>query len=153
MLTGTMFVGPSSTHRISGGYSRIASGTAGVRIISIYMHSIPLHTSLQHARDPIIAWHWSQELTSSDGVDAEKIVARHIRLLHMYNEAKDATQVLIGRVSHPSRLHTLQALPTLRWIACLFFMWLLMRKNQLATLRGTTVRGVHEELGLGLGED
>ncbi|KZP10112.1 hypothetical protein FIBSPDRAFT_1051509 [Athelia psychrophila] len=55
-----------------------------------------------------------------EGVDAEKIVARHIRLLHTYNEAKDAAQVLIGR---------------------------------LAALRGTTVRGVHEELGLGLGDD
>jgi Swi5 len=29
------------------------------------------------------------------GVDAEKIVKRHIQLLHQYNEAKDTTQVRI----------------------------------------------------------
>ncbi|KDR73636.1 hypothetical protein GALMADRAFT_251407 [Galerina marginata CBS 339.88] len=34
-----------------------------------------------------------------DGVDAEKIVKRHITLLHKYNEAKDATQILIGRLA------------------------------------------------------
>ncbi|KAF9532194.1 DNA repair protein, partial [Crepidotus variabilis] len=31
--------------------------------------------------------------------DAEKIVKRHITLLHQYNEAKDATQILIGRLA------------------------------------------------------
>ncbi|KAF5351367.1 hypothetical protein D9758_008050 [Tetrapyrgos nigripes] len=31
--------------------------------------------------------------------DAEKIVQRHIKLLHQYNEAKDAAQVLIGRLA------------------------------------------------------
>ncbi|EGN93724.1 hypothetical protein SERLA73DRAFT_18032, partial [Serpula lacrymans var. lacrymans S7.3] len=31
--------------------------------------------------------------------DAEKIVSKHIKLLHRYNEAKDATQILIGRVT------------------------------------------------------
>ncbi|EEB93746.1 hypothetical protein MPER_07561 [Moniliophthora perniciosa FA553] len=34
--------------------------------------------------------------------DAEKIVDRHIKLLHQYNEAKDATQILIGRVGDVS---------------------------------------------------
>ncbi|KAH6911165.1 hypothetical protein BKA70DRAFT_1185737, partial [Coprinopsis sp. MPI-PUGE-AT-0042] len=29
--------------------------------------------------------------------DAQAIVKRHIELLHRYNEAKDATQILIGR--------------------------------------------------------
>ena len=36
---------------------------------------------------------------NSLGVDAEEIVKRHIKLLHRYNETKDATQILIGRVS------------------------------------------------------
>ncbi|PPQ63284.1 hypothetical protein CVT24_006809 [Panaeolus cyanescens] len=31
--------------------------------------------------------------------DAEAIVKRHIALLHRYNEAKDATQILIGRLA------------------------------------------------------
>ena len=31
--------------------------------------------------------------SSSADVDAEKIVKKHIKLLHRYNEAKDATQV------------------------------------------------------------
>jgi len=34
-----------------------------------------------------------------DGVDADRIVKRHISLLHDYNEAKDATQVLIGKLA------------------------------------------------------
>ncbi|KAF8489781.1 hypothetical protein F5888DRAFT_1621695 [Russula emetica] len=29
------------------------------------------------------------------GEDAQQIVSRHIKLLHRYNEAKDATQVLL----------------------------------------------------------
>ncbi|KAF8131555.1 DNA repair protein [Boletus edulis] len=31
--------------------------------------------------------------------NAEEIVSRHIKLLHRYNEAKDATQILIGRLA------------------------------------------------------
>ncbi|KAK2464768.1 hypothetical protein APHAL10511_003186 [Amanita phalloides] len=34
-----------------------------------------------------------------EGVDAELIVKRHINLLHHYNEAKDATQILIARLA------------------------------------------------------
>ncbi|KAJ3728593.1 DNA repair protein [Lentinula raphanica] len=34
------------------------------------------------------------------GEDAEKIVNQHIKLLHRYNEAKDATQILIGRLAN-----------------------------------------------------
>ncbi|TFK99354.1 Swi5-domain-containing protein [Pterulicium gracile] len=33
------------------------------------------------------------------GADAEKIVKSHIRLLHAYNDVKDAAQVLIGRLA------------------------------------------------------
>ncbi|EED80840.1 predicted protein [Postia placenta Mad-698-R] len=35
--------------------------------------------------------------TLGEGEDAAKIVSRHITLLHQYNEAKDAAQILIGR--------------------------------------------------------
>ncbi|TFY82441.1 hypothetical protein EWM64_g1576 [Hericium alpestre] len=34
-----------------------------------------------------------------EGESAEKIVSRHIKLLHRYNEAKDATQILIGKLA------------------------------------------------------
>ncbi|OBZ68486.1 DNA repair protein SWI5 [Grifola frondosa] len=34
-----------------------------------------------------------------EGEVAEKIVSRHIKLLHQYNEAKDATQILIGKLA------------------------------------------------------
>ncbi|KAI0756152.1 DNA repair protein [Daedaleopsis nitida] len=34
-----------------------------------------------------------------EGENAEEIVSRHIRLLHRYNEAKDATQILIGKLA------------------------------------------------------
>ncbi|KAF8529553.1 DNA repair protein [Hysterangium stoloniferum] len=34
-----------------------------------------------------------------EGEDAEKIVNGYIKLLHQYNEAKDATQLLIGKLA------------------------------------------------------
>ncbi|PFH49785.1 hypothetical protein AMATHDRAFT_4550 [Amanita thiersii Skay4041] len=34
-----------------------------------------------------------------EGEDAETIVKKHIEQLHRYNEAKDATQILIGRLA------------------------------------------------------
>ncbi|PIL31210.1 hypothetical protein GSI_05908 [Ganoderma sinense ZZ0214-1] len=34
-----------------------------------------------------------------EGENAEKIVSRHIKLLHRYNETKDATQILIGKLT------------------------------------------------------
>ncbi|KII94256.1 hypothetical protein PLICRDRAFT_171915 [Plicaturopsis crispa FD-325 SS-3] len=37
--------------------------------------------------------------TLGEGQDAEKIASTHIKLLHRYNEAKDATQILIGRLA------------------------------------------------------
>ncbi|KDQ62887.1 hypothetical protein JAAARDRAFT_202430 [Jaapia argillacea MUCL 33604] len=55
-----------------------------------------------------------QNIVGAD-VDAEKLVSKHIKLLHQYNEAKDATQILIGR---------------------------------LAALKQTTIRQIHEDLGL-----
>ncbi|KAI0253557.1 DNA repair protein [Lactifluus subvellereus] len=33
------------------------------------------------------------------GEDAQKIVSRHIKLLHRYNEAKDAAQIIIGKLA------------------------------------------------------
>ncbi|KAH9934069.1 DNA repair protein [Epithele typhae] len=37
--------------------------------------------------------------TLGEGEDAAQIVDRHIKLLHKYNEAKDATQILIGKLA------------------------------------------------------
>ncbi|KAH9854449.1 DNA repair protein [Lenzites betulinus] len=34
-----------------------------------------------------------------EGENAEQIVSRHIKSLHQYNEAKDAAQILIGRLA------------------------------------------------------
>ncbi|TFK42167.1 DNA repair protein [Crucibulum laeve] len=41
--------------------------------------------------------HLQKEL--GEDIDAGEIVKRHIKLLHQYNEAKDATQILIGRLA------------------------------------------------------
>ncbi|PCH34379.1 hypothetical protein WOLCODRAFT_148438 [Wolfiporia cocos MD-104 SS10] len=41
--------------------------------------------------------------TLGEHEDAEKIVARHIKLLHRYNEAKDAAQILMGRLAAHSQ--------------------------------------------------
>ncbi|KAL1745952.1 hypothetical protein HDZ31DRAFT_81552 [Schizophyllum fasciatum] len=64
-------------------------------------------------------------------VDAERIVKKHIKLLHKYNEAKDATQVLIGRVI-ASR--------------CMSNMYL--THFQLANLKDTTIKQIHEDYDL-----
>ncbi|KAI0327676.1 hypothetical protein GY45DRAFT_1327324 [Cubamyces sp. BRFM 1775] len=37
--------------------------------------------------------------TLGENENAEQIVSRHIKLLHKYNEAKDATQILIGKLA------------------------------------------------------
>ncbi|KAH9035927.1 DNA repair protein [Lactarius pseudohatsudake] len=33
------------------------------------------------------------------GEDAQQVVSRHIKLLHRYNEAKDAAQIIIGKLA------------------------------------------------------
>ncbi|EIW87312.1 hypothetical protein CONPUDRAFT_149340 [Coniophora puteana RWD-64-598 SS2] len=38
--------------------------------------------------------------TLGENKNAERIVANHIQLLHRYNEAKDAAQILIGRLAN-----------------------------------------------------
>jgi len=38
-------------------------------------------------------------MTLGENEDSEKIVSNHIKLLHQYNESKDATQILIGRLA------------------------------------------------------
>ncbi|KAI0290541.1 DNA repair protein [Multifurca ochricompacta] len=38
-------------------------------------------------------------LSHSPEEDAQKIVSRHIKLLHRYNEAKDAAQIIIGKLA------------------------------------------------------
>ncbi|CAE6422919.1 unnamed protein product [Rhizoctonia solani] len=53
----------------------------------------------------------------NESKDAAQIVDRHIKLLHMYNESKDAAQVILGR---------------------------------LATIKQTTVAKMHEEYDLPL---
>ena len=35
-----------------------------------------------------------------EGENADEIVSKHIKLLHRYNEAKDAAQILIGKVNY-----------------------------------------------------
>ncbi|KAH9071033.1 DNA repair protein [Lactarius deliciosus] len=35
----------------------------------------------------------------SPGEDAQQIVSRHIKLLHRYNEAKDAAQIILGKLA------------------------------------------------------
>ncbi|KAI0640228.1 DNA repair protein [Trametes polyzona] len=37
--------------------------------------------------------------TLGEDQNAEQIVSRHIKLLHRYNEAKDAAQILIGKLA------------------------------------------------------
>ncbi|KAI0658359.1 DNA repair protein [Cubamyces menziesii] len=38
--------------------------------------------------------------TLGENENAEQIVSRHIKLLHKYNEAKDAAQILIGKLAN-----------------------------------------------------
>ncbi|KAH8977858.1 hypothetical protein EDB92DRAFT_1808142, partial [Lactarius akahatsu] len=68
------------------------------------------------------------------GEDAQQIVSRHIKLLHRYNEAKDAAQIIIGKVRH---LYT--HAPSLRMSAYTI---------QLAAHKQTTIRQIHEDYGL-----
>ncbi|KAF7318127.1 hypothetical protein HMN09_00320700 [Mycena chlorophos] len=66
------------------------------------------------------------------GVDADAIVKKHIKLLHKYNEAKDATQVYSHRKgAQPSILPPKDA-----------------HVLQLATLKETTIRQIHEDWDL-----
>jgi hypothetical protein len=69
---------------------------------------------------------------SNSGDDPEKIIERHIKLLHDYNESKDAAQVLLD-VMHDT--HMILTPPQA-----------LMGK--LAVIHGTTVRQLHEKFGL-----
>ncbi|KZV67481.1 hypothetical protein PENSPDRAFT_611342 [Peniophora sp. CONT] len=76
------------------------------------------HTSAKKQEERVAALQKEVEelqKTLGEEVDAEKIVFKHIKLLHRYNEAKDATQILIGK---------------------------------LAAHKQTTIRQVHEDLGL-----
>ena len=43
------------------------------------------------------------QLPFRDDCDPEQIVSNHIKSLHRYNEAKDATQVLFFHTSHVSK--------------------------------------------------
>ncbi len=54
------------------------------------MFLFSLSSTLCAARRTLATPH---RIASSEDENAEKIVSRHIKLLHKYNEAKDATQV------------------------------------------------------------
>ncbi|KAJ3733903.1 hypothetical protein DFJ43DRAFT_994113, partial [Lentinula guzmanii] len=71
--------------------------------------------------------------------DAEKIVHNHIKLLHQYNEAKDAAQVHSHRTGQPFGSLSIDVLT---FNTCL----------QLANLRETTVRQIHKDLELPIGD-
>jgi hypothetical protein len=57
--------------------------------------------SFQVAAFFIIEYLTHNEWPFSEGEDAEKIISRHIKRLHQYNEAKDATQVCLLLISQP----------------------------------------------------
>ncbi|KAI0060320.1 hypothetical protein BV25DRAFT_1807691 [Artomyces pyxidatus] len=58
------------------------------------------HTQKQEARAAALQAEIEElEKTLGPDEDADKIVSRHIKLLHRYNEAKDATQILIGKLA------------------------------------------------------
>ncbi|KAI0284841.1 hypothetical protein BC826DRAFT_942158 [Russula brevipes] len=65
------------------------------------------------------------------GEDAQKIVSRHIKLLHRYNEAKDATQVLLHAL--PSDFSPACSSSSLAHLAC---------------HKQTTIRQTHDDYGL-----
>ncbi|KAI0263483.1 hypothetical protein BC834DRAFT_827536, partial [Gloeopeniophorella convolvens] len=67
------------------------------------------------------------------GEDAQQIVSQHIKLLHRYNEAKDAAQIIIGKVCY------IQSSTILR-DTCAYM--------QLAAHKQTTIRQIHEDYGL-----
>jgi hypothetical protein len=53
---------------------------------------------------------WIHQVFRED-VDADKMVKTHIKLLHQYNEAKDAAQVFVHlqRFRHTSSAHDLNS--------------------------------------------
>jgi len=66
------------------------------------LSKVKILTSLQKQEERIAALQAEIETLQrelGEGVDAEAIVKRQINLLHRYNEAKDATQILIGRLA------------------------------------------------------
>ncbi|KAJ7919357.1 DNA repair protein [Mycena leptocephala] len=63
------------------------------------MHA-PISAKKQEARIAALqAEVESLEKELGEHEDADAIVKKHIKLLHRYNEAKDATQILIGRLA------------------------------------------------------
>ncbi|THH11608.1 hypothetical protein EW145_g548 [Phellinidium pouzarii] len=67
-----------------------------------------------------------------DEEEAEKIVERHIKLLHDYNEAKDAAQLMIGKVTIKP--------PASQMVGA--------NHSQLAVHKEITVKQLHEDYGL-----
>ncbi|KAF8346927.1 hypothetical protein F5887DRAFT_882354 [Amanita rubescens] len=95
------------------------------------LSKVKILTSLQKQEERIAALQAEIETLQrelGEGVDAEAIVKRQINLLHRYNEAKDATQVRV-HIVHPAHTST-----TFAW--------------QLATIKQTTVRQIHNDMDL-----
>ncbi|KIM69982.1 hypothetical protein SCLCIDRAFT_18978 [Scleroderma citrinum Foug A] len=65
-----------------------------------------------------------------DNVKAETIVSNHIKLLHRYNEAKDATQVRVA------------------WILISDPVDIAEDFDRKASLKGTTIRQIHIDMAL-----
>ncbi|OCH92959.1 hypothetical protein OBBRIDRAFT_385261 [Obba rivulosa] len=63
------------------------------------MHAPNLAKRLQARIAALQAEVTELQKTLGEYEDAQKIVSRHIKLLHQYNEAKDAAQILMGRLA------------------------------------------------------
>lgn len=80
--------------------------------------------------------------------NADTIVKTHIKLLHQYNEAKDATQV---SNKSPIDVPEFNFLIDSHWSCTVKPVILLIQYNlfyQLATARGSTIKQIHEEYDL-----
>jgi len=58
-----------------------------------------MHAHTKDARIAVLQAEIDKLQETLGGEDADVIVQGHIKLLHDYNEAKDATQVLIGKLA------------------------------------------------------
>lgn len=83
--------------------------------------------------------------------NAEEIVSRHIKLLHRYNEAKDATQVQnkFSCVRYQADVTVSFARSSSEGYSISEkYPHILTLKLQLAAIRGTTIRQIHQDMSL-----
>lgn len=89
-----------------------------------------------------------------EGVDAEKIVKRHIALLHKYNEAKDAAQVRFNPLISMDLWLLYWTFIDSHWkskkrFPCFFVLSYSQRTwPKLASIKQTTIRQIHQDYGL-----